>query len=122
MELSTPILQLLGEHIHTTSDIDIRIHDSSSERKGSLHVIVQIDGYLFHNNFTVGIFMNMVKKMVEEDGSDFLKYAFAEKFIDMSVYSKNRQFRMLYCYKWSKKNGTQNFTRQLKDISVKKKI
>lgn len=120
-ELSEPVLQLLENHVDSMAEIDVRIHDSSSDKKGSLHIIVQVENYLFYNNFTVGIFMNMVRKMVEEEGSDFLKYAFAEKFIDMAVYSKNRQFRMLYCYKWSRKNGTQNFTRQLKDISVRKK-
>lgn len=120
-ELSEPILQLLNNHVSSAAEIDIRKHDSSSDKKGSLHVIVQVENYLFHNNFTVGIFMNMVRQLVEEEGSEFLKYAFAEKFIDMSVYSKNRQFRMLHCFKWSKKDGAQNFTRQLTDVSVQKK-
>lgn len=118
-ELSVPVIQLLREKIGTEEEVDIRIHDSSNDKKGSYHIIIICKNYMFYRNYSVGVFMHMVRKVVEINGNRLLKHCFDQKFIDLSVYSKNRQFRMLGCYKWSKdKDARQKFTRKLVDISV----
>ena len=118
-ELSVPVVQLLREKIGSEEEIDIRIHDSSNEKKGSYHILIICKNYMFYRNYSVGVFMHMVRKLVENSGNRLLNHCFDKKYIDLSVYSKNRQFRMLGCYKWSKgKDTQQKFTRQLVDIST----
>lgn len=65
---------------------------SHSDTKKSLHIIVKIEDCLFENLFHCGEFMAEVHHRT--------KY---KSLIDMSVYSKNRNFRMLGCTKAGQK-------------------
>lgn len=69
----------------------VKLH-SHSEKKQSLHIIIKIQGMMFKNLIQCGHFM----KMVVED-TDY------KDVIDLSVYSKNRNFRMLGCTKAGQK-------------------
>ena len=112
--LKTIVMPMLAKYTNN-DDIDVRIHDSSNEKKGSLHIICICKNYIFHRNYSVGAFMKCVRNAVFQENIEFLKYCFEEGFIDMCVYSRNRQFRMLGCYKWSNKTNT--YSRLLKDTS-----
>jgi hypothetical protein len=113
-QLQTIVMPMLGKY-SDNDDIDVRIHDSSDDKKGSLHIICICKHHIFHRNYSVGAFMKCVRNVVFKENLEFLKYCFEEGFIDMSVYSRNRQFRMLGCYKWS--NKTKSYGRLLRDTS-----
>lgn len=86
----------LIQHILTTQypnvPVDYIIMDSSSNKKGSLHIVVKIDGYLFTNASHCGAFMRVLKKFIELEHSN-VEGAFS--FFDLGIYTRNRLFRML---------------------------
>lgn len=62
--------------------------ESHSKKKKSLHVIVKVDGTIFKNLIHCGIFVHNLKGEV-----------MYPDVIDTSIYTKNRNFRMLGCSK-----------------------
>ena len=77
--------------------IEKRLHFATSDKKGSMHVIFNIPGFIFKNNAHVGAFMRCVREKTSKTKHSMI---FDEKFVDMSVYSQYRLFRMLGCTKW----------------------
>ena len=80
-------------------DIVKRIHSSSNEKKGSMHIIYNIKGRIFQSNAHVGAFMRCIVVLIESQKKEDLSI-FDNKFVDMSIYTQNRLFRMLGCAKW----------------------
>lgn len=70
--------------------IDIIILDSSSDSKGSLHIILKCSSHIFTNNVHCGAFVNLIGEVAS--GSLESKSAF--EYVDLAVYSKNRMMRM----------------------------
>ncbi|KAK7794332.1 hypothetical protein R5R35_011268 [Gryllus longicercus] len=97
--------------------------DSSTEQKFSRHLIYQLPGMIFHDNYSVGNFVKKIcdalKTMKCEEDSNcevtsmgITSNDFAELFInnkgkqhlfcDEGVYTKNRHFRLYCSSKWQK--------------------
>ena len=73
------------------------VADSSSDKKGSLHILYKIKGKIFASNAHVGAFMrSCLQKRVVKFPEDHHTWSL---FVDMCVYSRNRLFRMLGCTK-----------------------
>ena len=76
---------------------------SSSSTKFSHHLLFRIDGFMFANNHECGLF---AKELLDSCGSHFQvdnkKAGEITSFCDMSVYSKNRNFRILLSSKIGK--------------------
>lgn len=79
-------------------EIDKKIvAESSSDKKGSLHILYKIKGKIFASNAHVGAFMRAcLQKRVVNFPEDQHTWSL---FVDMCVYSRNRLFRMLGCTK-----------------------
>ena len=73
-----------------SQDVRFIVLHSHSETKQSLHIIVKIKNKLFHNLIHCGSFMEEIKESVDENIRDI---------IDTTIYTKNRNFRMLGCTK-----------------------
>ena len=82
------------------TDITKRIMHSTNASKGSMHIIYNIDGYLFKNNAHVGAFMQSLREYVNQHDRA-LDCVFEKGFVDMGIYTRNRQFRMLGCCKYN---------------------
>jgi hypothetical protein len=75
----------------------ILISDSSSPKKGSIHILYKIKNKLWANNAHVGAFMrSCMEKRVKHNPEDYHMWSL---FVDMCVYSRNRLFRMTGCTK-----------------------
>jgi len=75
----------------------IIVADSSNDKKGSLHIVYKIKDKLWASNAHVGAFMRCcLEKRVRNMPEDLETW---KLFVDMSVYSRNRLFRMLGCTK-----------------------
>tara|TARA_B100000902_G_scaffold58201_1_gene65229 strand:- start:1172 stop:2233 length:1062 start_codon:yes stop_codon:yes gene_type:complete len=72
--------------------VDYIVMDSSSNKKGSLHIVIKIKGYLFTNASHCGAYMRVLQKFIETEHPG-VEGAF--QFFDMSIYTRNRLFRML---------------------------
>ena len=73
------------------------VTDSSSPKKGSLHIVYNIKDHLWANNAHVGAFMRRCMELkVKQNEEDYFVWT---TFVDMCVYSRNRLFRMLGCTK-----------------------
>jgi hypothetical protein len=71
-------------------DIETIVLDSSSSKKGSLHVILKCKSFVFKNNIHMGVFVGIIGRTVSEVPT--LSDAF--QYVDTAVYSKNRLMRM----------------------------
>ena len=73
------------------------VMDSSNHKKGSIHVVYRFKDYIFENNANVGAFMRscMEKRVIHHKEN----YQTWKTFVDMTVYSRNRLFRLLGCTK-----------------------
>lgn len=68
------------------------VMDSSSNKKGSLHIIVNIEGRLFLNASHCGAYMRVLKEFIAQKHPSLQgHYAF----FDLGIYTRNRLFRML---------------------------
>lgn len=72
------------------NDFYFIVLQSHSDTKQSLHIIAKVKDKLFHNLLHCGHFMDEIKESV--DGS-------IRDIIDTTVYTKNRNFRMVGCTK-----------------------
>jgi len=82
-----------------TEDIVKQLHFSSSEKKGSMHILYKIKGRIFESVAHVGAFMRCVQQFIEtEHEEDMAMYD--NKIVDMGIYTPNRLFRMLGCTKF----------------------
>lgn len=72
--------------------VDYIVMDSSSNKKGSLHIVIKIKGHLFTNASHCGAYMRVLQKFIETEHPG-IEGAF--QFFDMSIYTRNRLFRML---------------------------
>ena len=89
-------------HYHIKEcDVSKNIQFSSNDIKGSMHVIYQMKNKIFKSNAHVGAFMRGVRKFISLESPDDMSM-FEEKFVDMSIYTANRLFRMLGCSKYGK--------------------
>ncbi len=88
-------------------DILENIHTSSCGKKGSMHVIYNIRNKIFKSSAHCGAFMQNISDFVMTC-SESDKVMFLEHWVDMSVYSRNRLFRMLGCTKWGQKRYLTN--------------
>lgn len=76
---------------------NILISDSSSPKKGSIHILYKIKNKIWANNAHVGAFMrSCMEKRVKHHPEDYHMWSL---FVDMCVYSRNRLFRMTGCTK-----------------------
>jgi hypothetical protein len=90
----------LIEHFNIKEeDIVKRLHSSSNEKKGSMHIIYNIKGRIFQSNAHVGAFMRCIAVLIESQNKEDMTI-FDNKFVDMAIYTQNRLFRMLGCAKW----------------------
>lgn len=90
----------LIEHFNIKEeDIVKRLHSSSNEKKGSMHIIYNIKGRIFQSNAHVGAFMRCIAVLIETQNKEDMSI-FDNKFVDMAIYTQNRLFRMLGCAKW----------------------
>lgn len=89
-----------AEYEIDSCDIQKHIMHSTSIAKGSMHIVYNVKGYLFENNAHVGAFMRGVKELVEMHYPEDITM-FDEGFVDMGIYTRNRQFRMLGCAKFN---------------------
>lgn len=87
-----PIISGHFDIIYPDVPVDYIVMDSSNNKKGSLHIVIKIKGYLFTNASHVGAYMRVVQKMIQTEHPD-VEGAFS--FFDMSIYTRNRLFRML---------------------------
>ena len=93
-----------------SQDVRFIVLHSHSETKQSLHIIVKIKNKLFHNLIHCGSFMEEIKESVDENIRDI---------IDTTIYTKNRNFRMLGCTKqdrnatWSETNHCRRILERL---------
>jgi hypothetical protein len=83
------------------------IHSSSSNEKGSMHVIYNIKNKIFRSTAYVGAFMRAVRFYVESMKEEDMAM-FDEKWVDMSIYTPNRLFRMLGCSKYGQERYLTN--------------
>lgn len=108
-------------YLFPESDISKNIQFSSNEHKGSMHVIYKIKNRIFKNNSHVGAFMRCVRELIETESPNDM-VMFDEKFVDMSIYSKNRLFRMLGCSKYGQNRYLTNNDPYTYDNWVKTKV
>jgi len=87
-----PIIQGHFNILYPEVPIDYVVMDSSSNKKGSLHIVVKIEGYLFTNASHCGAYMRVLKKFIEQEHPNVMGH-FA--FFDLGIYTRNRLFRML---------------------------
>lgn len=88
--IKTIILEAFKYFKIPPEDARFIVLQSHSETKQSLHIIVKIKDKLFHNLVHCGSFMEEIKESVDENIKDI---------IDTTIYTKNRNFRMLGCTK-----------------------
>jgi len=124
------IWQIVEKHIDCIfqSVYDVPVRDitkhvmySSGKAKGSMHIIYQIAGKMFKNNAHVGAFMRCVQEYMSIEDPD-ANYIFELNFIDMKIYTPNRQFRMLGCTKIGQDRYLINTDEYTYDNWVKTKI
>lgn len=72
--------------------ITMIVMDSSSQEKGSLHIVVKIQGKLFTNAAHCGAYMRVLQKFIETEKPEAQG---AYSFFDLGIYTRNRLFRML---------------------------
>ena len=87
-----PIIEGHFKILYPNIPIDYIVMDSSSNKKGSLHIVIKIKGHLFTNASHCGAYMRVLKKFIESEHSD-VEGAFS--FFDLGIYTRNRLFRML---------------------------
>ena len=87
-----PIMKGHFDVLYPDTPVDYIVMDSSSNTKGSLHIVVKIKGYLFTNASHCGAYMRVLQKFIE-NVHPHVKGAFS--FFDMGIYTRNRLFRML---------------------------
>ena len=92
-------LILVQHMLINESDITKHIQFSCNEDKGSMHIIYNIKNRIFKTNAHVGAFMRCVREAVERETPEHMSI-FDNKLVDMSIYTKNRLFRMLGCTKY----------------------
>lgn len=76
-----------------------RIHYSTGTKKGSMHIIYNIKDKMFRSSAHCGAFMRGIHRYVEIMKEEDM-VMFDEKWVDMSIYTPNRLFRMLGCTKY----------------------
>jgi len=87
-----PIIANHFELLYPNDTIVFVVMDSSSAKKGSLHIIVKISGRLFHNASHCGAYMRVLKEFIAQKHPSLQgHYAF----FDLGIYTRNRLFRML---------------------------
>ena len=98
---------LLVSHLKDTFDVklcesNILDLDSSTDEKFSRHLIV--DNVVFKNNFHVGNYVRSFCLKFEEDKSVFVRLSEKDVgiFVDLGVYTKNRNFRLYLSSKFGK--------------------
>ena len=79
-------------------DITKKCHTSSCNKKGSMHVIYNIKNKIFRSGAHCGAFMRGLRLYIEQMKEEDMTM-FDEKWVDMSIYTPNRLFRMLGCSK-----------------------
>ena len=87
-----PIISNHFEIIFPNTPVDYIVMDSSSSKKGSLHIVIKIKDHLFTNASHCGAYMRVLKKFIENKHSN-IEGAFS--FFDLGIYTRNRLFRML---------------------------
>ena len=87
-----PIIEGHFNILYPEVPIDYIVMDSSSNKKGSLHIVIKIKGHLFTNASHCGAYMRVLKKFIESEHKD-VEGAFS--FFDLGIYTRNRLFRML---------------------------
>mgnify|MGYP001392538140 CR=1 FL=1 len=91
-EAVKPIISNHFKIIFPNTPIDYIVMDSSSNKKGSLHIVIKIKDHLFTNASHCGAYMRVLKKFIENEHSN-IEGAFS--FFDLGIYTRNRLFRML---------------------------
>lgn len=84
--------ELTPESARPSSDVSFNIMDSSSDTKGSLHIVVKVADHLFKNAAHCGAYMRCLQKWIELNQPSLQGHFM---FVDMGVYTRNRLFRML---------------------------
>tara|TARA_A100001015_G_scaffold319628_1_gene443114 strand:+ start:6403 stop:7467 length:1065 start_codon:yes stop_codon:yes gene_type:complete len=87
-----PIIKGHFDILYPGTEVEYICMDSSNNKKGSLHIVVKIKGYIFTNASHCGAYMRVLKKFIETKHPE-VEGAFS--FIDMGIYTRNRLFRML---------------------------
>ena len=90
---------------------------STTETKFSHHLIFRINGWMFENNAECGIFAST---LLDETGNEFLvvnKQQEPVSLVDLSVYSKNRNFRLVLSSKIGK-NAVFSFANMSKNSRI----
>ena len=95
--LDTCLAHLLDMDINKS--VVKKLQFSSSYKKGSMHIVYNVDNFIFESNLHVGKFMRDVRRYVVDHGDIAI---FDNGFVDMAIYTPNRMFRMLGCTKWGK--------------------
>lgn len=86
---------IIKEHfgiLYPKFPVDFIVMDSSSTKKGSLHIVVKIKDHLFTNASHCGAYMRYLKKYIEEKKPNVVGHF---SFFDLGIYTRNRLFRML---------------------------
>eukprot|EP00939_MAST-03C_sp_MAST-3C-sp1_P004713 g4713.t1 len=116
------LIARVAQRLNTKYSVDVRacdfielessVSDMKANKKFSRHVVVHIrtnenpsKEALFRDTTEMGVF---VSKMIRDDESgpkDFVLCGDQSCFVDMSVYSRNRAFRMYLCSKRGKKGA-----------------
>ena len=98
---------LLVSHLKETFDLELSESnildlDSSTDEKFSRHLIV--DDVVFKNNFHVGNYVRSFCSKFEEDKSVLVRLSEKDVgvFVDLGVYTKNRNFRLFLSSKFGK--------------------
>lgn len=89
-------------------DIVKKLHYSTSPKKGSMHIIYNIKNKIFRSSAHCGAFMRGVRFFVERKREEDMAM-FDEKWVDMSIYTPNRLFRMLGCTKYGEDRPLTNY-------------
>ena len=87
-----PIIKGHFDLLYPDVPVEFIVMDSTSNKKGSLHIVVKIKGHLFTNASHCGAYMRVLKKIIETDHPQ-IQGAFS--FFDLGIYTRNRLFRML---------------------------
>lgn len=69
------------------------VMDSSSEKKGSLHIVVKVKNCLFKTAAHCGAYMRILYQVIKDE-HPAKQGAFS--FFDLGIYTRNRLFRMAY--------------------------
>lgn len=86
---------IIVEHMKAyspNSDVTFNVMDSSSETKGSLHIVVHVSDHLFKSAAHCGAYMRCLEKWIELNKPTLQGHFM---FVDLAVYTRNRLFRML---------------------------